>query len=91
MEELPDTAGRQGMGHENKLIALQLTPGTRITVPQFNEIHGPLEFGAPLERLDPLESWIDLYKRSGSQHWPERVIVEADVAIVRMSDVQMLD
>ncbi len=79
------------MRHEKKLIALQLTPGTRIAVAELNEIHGPLEFGAPLERLDSPQSWVDLHERSGPQHWPQRVIVEADEAIVRMPDVQMLD
>src|SRR5260370_4563870 len=91
VEELPDATGRERMRHEKELIALELTPGTRIAVAELDEIDGPFEFRSPLERMDLPESFVDLHKRSGPQHWPQRVILEADVAIVRMPDIQMLE
>jgi len=37
------------MRYEDKLIALQLTPGTCIAIAQLDEIDETLEFGAPLK------------------------------------------
>jgi hypothetical protein len=62
IRDLTNAAGREWVSEQEKLIALQLAPGTRIAVAEFNEIDRTIEFSSPLGSLNLPQSVVDLNK-----------------------------
>src|SRR6476660_2428132 len=64
--ELLDGTGRQRMGKQRELVALNLAPSARVAVAKLQEIDRPVEFGSPGGGVHLSHALIDLHKRSRS-------------------------
>src|SRR5580704_5421964 len=66
-------------------------PRAGVAISQLYEIYGPIELRAPLRRLHSAGRTVDLNEGSRTQQRIHRVIVHADVTVLAMADIQLLN
>jgi len=79
------------MGKQQELVIQKVAPRASIAVAQLDKIDGAVKFGPPAKRLHFPHAGIDLHEGARAQQRVERVIVQADIAILAMPDVQVQD
>src|SRR5712671_6740570 len=79
------------MRKQQELVIQKVTPGASIAVAQLHKIDGAVKFGPPAKRLHLPHARIDLHEGTRAQQRVERVILQADVAVLTVPDVQVLD
>lgn len=88
--EMSDRLARLWMWNDHQLPFVELTPATEVSVPQLDEVNGPLEFRSPLRRTDFSLTRIDLHQRSRANERIQSVVFKTDVAIHRFAQVKVL-
>src|ERR1700719_4538746 len=79
------------MRKQQELVIQKVTPGASIAVAQLHEINGAVKFGPPAKRLHFPHARIDLHEGTRTQQRVKRVILQADIAVLTVPDVQVLD
>ena len=79
------------MGNKQELAAGLFAPRARITIPQLNEIDGPVVFCTPLKRLYFSNCSINLHEGAGAQERIKRQIVETNISVQPVLEVKVLD
>src|SRR6266852_8387736 len=79
------------MGKQQELIIQKVAPRASIAVAQLHKIDGAVKFGPPAKGLHFPHAGIDLHEGTRAQQRVERVILQADIAILTVPDVQVLD
>ena len=79
------------MRKQKELVVQQVTPGAGIAVAQLYEIDRAVEFCAPAKRLDSSHARVNLNERAGAQQRIEGEVVQADVTVLAVANVEMLD
>ena len=79
------------MWNQRQLGSANFAPRTGVAVPEFDEINRAIEFGPPFRCLLPSRMAIDLNERPGTQQWIHCEIVEADISVLTMADIQLLN
>jgi hypothetical protein len=79
------------VGNQGDVRPTHFAPGTRVAIPQFNELNRPVEFGAPFSCSDAIRVAIDLYERPGTQKRIQRVVLYTDVSVLAMTDAEFLN
>src|SRR6266849_9127809 len=78
------------VGNYDQLSTVHLTPTANVTVSEFHEIHGAVEFRLPFLSADLSLICVNLHKRTGADEREERVIFEANIAVYGFTQIQML-
>ena len=73
------------------MVVQKVTPRTGVAVAQLNKIDGTVEFRAPAKGLDFSHARINLDERTRPQKRIEREVPEADVTVLAVPDIEMLD
>src|SRR5437016_11006348 len=79
------------MWKQQELVIQKVTPGASITIAQLHEVNGAVKFGPPTRRLYLPRARVDLNEGTGAQQRVERVILQADIAVLTVPDVQVLN
>lgn len=78
------------MGNYHQLSPVHLAPTAYIPVSEFHKVHGAVEFCLPSLGADLLLACVNLDKRTGTDQGKERVVFQADIAVDRFVQVEML-
>jgi len=73
------------------MAVLKIAPRASVAVTQLHKINWPVEFRAPALRLDFADARIDLHKGARPQQRVQHQILKADVTVLAVADVQLLD
>src|SRR5258708_39771944 len=79
------------MGKQQELVIQKVAPRASIAVAQLHKIDGAVKFGPPAKGLHFAHAGIDLHEGTRAQQRVERVIVQADIDILAVAYVQVLD
>src|SRR5882762_4449557 len=79
------------MRKQQELVIQKVTPGASIAVAQLHEVNGAVKFGPPTKKLHFPHARIDLHEGTRAQQRVERVILQADIAVLTVPDVQVLN
>jgi hypothetical protein len=88
--ESPNLLLGMGVGNDHELAPIDLTSAADITVPQFHEIDRAIEFRRPFFRANFLLGSVDLHKRARANEGVGSVVFEANVAVHRFVQTEML-
>jgi hypothetical protein len=72
------------------MAILHFAPRTCVTIPEFDEIDGAVEFRAPAQGLNFAHALIHLNERAGTQQGVKREILKSNIAIEGVAQVQVL-
>src|SRR5580704_9096995 len=82
---------RLGRGKKNQLAAVHLAPAAHIRISKLHKIDWSLEFVVPAVGLDLPLPGVDLYKRTGPQHWVKCAVFDPDISVKGIPPVHVLE
>jgi hypothetical protein len=82
---------RLGRGQKHQLAAVHLAPAAHIRISKLHKIDWSFEFVVPPVRLDLRLLGVDLYKRTGPQHWVKRAVFDPDISVKGIPLVHVLE
>src|ERR1700722_11483527 len=82
---------RLGRWQKHQLAAVHLAPAAHVRISKLHKIDWSLEFVVPAVGLDLRLLGVDLYERTGPQHWVKRAVFDPDISVKGIPPVHVLE